>query len=215
MYDFDLDKAKTLLTLYLETRKKNPAIFHDRDVLGNEFQQAFKTYQICPMPKNTDENHKLSVFRLTDADPEKYVYLDVCRAVVSMLDVRFVTVDDNEMVNGEIAVIDMTGFSFKHFMKSATNLTIMRNYMKYVQEVAPFKIVQNHFINCSPMMDRFISFVKPFIKKEVFETLKFHTSLESLYDTLSRDLLPNEFGGSAGSIEDIYQDWLKVIESKR
>lgn len=201
--------------MFLETRKKNPAIFKNRDVLGNEFQRAFKTYQICPMPKNTSENHKLSVFRLADADPEKYVYIDVCRAVVSMMDVRFVTVDDSELINGEIAVIDMTGFSFKHFMKSITNLTVMRNYMRYVQEVAPFKIVQNHFINCSPMMDRFLSFVKPFIKKEVFDTMKFHTSLESLYDEMSRDLLPNEFGGSAGSIEDIYEDWLKVIENKR
>jgi len=215
VYDFDLEKAKELLLINLDMRMKNPAIFENRDVFNDDFKQAAKTMMMCPMPKNTAENHKISVGRLVDMDPSKYVYVDICRMVVTMLDVRFVTVDDNELINGEIGVIDMTGFGFKHFMKVTTNLSIMRNYMKYVQEAAPFKIIQNHFINCSPMMDRFMSFVKPFMKKEIIETIKFHTSLESLYDTLSRELLPNEFGGSAGSIEDIHRDWLKVVESKR
>lgn len=171
--------------------------------------------QICPMPKNTVENHKVSVFRLVDPDPEKYVYLDVCRTVVSMLDARFVTVDDNELIDGEIGVVDMSGFSFKHIFKSASNLSLVKNYMKYVQEAAPFKIVQNHFINCPGIMDKFMSLLKPFMKKEVLETIKFHSSLESLYDTVSRDLLPNEFGGTAGSIDDIHREWIKNLESKR
>lgn len=171
--------------------------------------------QIFPMPKNTSENHKISVFRLVDNNPDNYVYLNMCRMVVSMMDARFVTVDDNELINGEIGVIDMTGFGFKHFLKSATSISVMRAYMKYVQEATPFKIIQNHFINCSPMMDKFISLVKPFMKKEIIDTMKFHTSLESLYDTLPRELLPNEFGGSAGNIDDFYDSWIKVIESKR
>lgn len=214
-YDFDLEKAKDLLLLNLEMRNKNPNIFGKRDVLDEKFQQTFKTMQVCPMPKNTEENHKISVFRLVDADPEKYDYLDTCRMVVSMLDVRFVTVDGNELINGEIGVIDMTGFGFKHFMRTATNISVMRNYMKYIQEAAPFKIVQNHFINCSPMMDKFMTLLKPFMKKESLETLRFHTNLESLYETISRELLPNEFGGTAGSIEDIQADWIKTVESKR
>lgn len=199
----------------LESRKNSPNIFNNRDVFDETFQRAFKTFQICPMPKNTLENHKISVFRLIDPNPENYVYIDVCRMVVSMLDVRFITADNNELIDGEIGVIDMTGFGFKHFLKSATNLSVVRNYMKYVQEAAPFKIIQNHFINCSPMMDKFMSLAKPFMKKEVLETMKFHTSLETLYDTIPRELLPNEFGGSAGSMNDFYSDWVKVIESKR
>lgn len=215
VYDFDIEKAKELLLINLEMRKKNPMIFENRDILDADFQQTFKTIQICPMPRVTAENNKISVFRLSDPDPSKYVYVDVCRSVVTMMDVRFVTVDDNELINGEIGVVDMSGFTFKHFMKSASNLSVMRNYMKYVQEAAPFKIIQNHFINCSPMMDKFISFVKPFMKKELIDTMKFHTDLETLYDTLPRELLPNEFGGSAGNIEDIHREWIKTVESKR
>lgn len=170
---------------------------------------------MCPMPKTTAENHRVSVFRLADPDPDKYVYLDVCRLIVSMLDVRFVMPDAHDLSNGEIGVIDMSGFGFKHFLRSAASLSIMRNYMKYVQEAAPMRMIQNHFINCSPIMDKFMSLMRPFMKKEVIDTIKFHTSLETLYDTISRELLPNEFGGSAGSIEDLHLEWTKCVESKR
>lgn len=59
------------------------------------------------------------------------------------------------------------------------------------------------------------SLIKPFMKKEVMDTLQFHTSLESLYDYLPRESLPNEFGGTAGNIDDFYSDWMKIVESKR
>lgn len=45
VYDFDMEKAKELLILNLEMRKKNPMIFENRDVMSPEFQQTFRTMQ--------------------------------------------------------------------------------------------------------------------------------------------------------------------------
>lgn len=196
-------------------RKKNPAIFENRDILSEGFQQVFNIVQMCPLPKANKNNEKISVFRLIDCDPDKYIYLDMCRVVVSILDVRFVTVDENELLNGEVGVIDMSGFTFKHVMKSATNLSVMRSYMKYVQEAVPVKIGQNHFINCPPVMNKFMTLVKPFMKKELLEQIIFHPDLDSLHAALPKELLPEEYGGTAGKLDDIYSDWLKVVEDNR
>lgn len=215
VYDFDLEKAKVLLLLNLETRKNEPNIFTNRDVLDDAYQQAFRTLQIFPMPKNTSENHKITISRLIDADPDKYVYIDVIRSVVAMLDARFVTLDDNELIDGEIGITDMSGFGWWHFMKTVSNLSLMKKYMKYVQEAAPFKVIQNHFINCPTTMEKFMALLKPFMKKEILESIKFHTNAESLYEYLPKDLLPNEFGGTAGKCDDLHRDWLKIVESKR
>lgn len=216
MYDFDLEKAKELLVLNLKTRKSNPNLFENRDVLSDAYQQAFRTLQIFPMPKNTPDNHKITISRLVDTDPDKYVYIDVIRSVVAMLDTRFVTVDDsNELIDGEIGINDMSGFGWYHFMKTVSNLSIMKKYMKYVQEAAPFKVVQNHFINCPATMEKFMALMKPFIKKEILETIKFHTNAESIFEYLPKDLLPDEFGGTAGKCDDLHKDWLKIVEGKR
>lgn len=197
-------------------RKKNPAIFENRDFHSQEFQQVFRTMQICPMPKTNMKNEKISIFRLVDPDPDKYVYLDLCRTVVSMFDVRFVTVCDvDDLTNGEVLITDMTGLSFKHLLKSATNLSLMKNYMKYVQEAVPIKIAQNHFINCPPIMSKFMTLIRPFLKKELLDEIKIHSSLESLYEALPRELLPEEYGGTVGSFEDIHLDWMKCIEENR
>ena len=196
-------------------RKKNPMIFKGRDIQSEEFQQVFKIIQICPMPKANAKNEKISVFRLIDPDPEKYVYLDMCRVVVSLLDVRFVSVCENDPLNGEIGIIDMSGFSFKHIMKSAASLSVMRNYMKYVQEAVPVKIAQNHFINCPPVMNKFMTLIKPFLKKELLDELKIHPNLESLHEALPKDLLPEEYGGTAGSMKVFHLDWMKVVEKNR
>lgn len=212
MHDFDVNKATDLLILHLEVRRQNPIIFNNRDVLSDEIQQAFKIHQACPMPRNY-ENNKITVVRLVDSNPDHYVYIDVCRMITSMIDVSHITND--ELVNGEISVCDMGSFSFTHFLKSASNLTVMRGYMRYVQDAVPTKIVQNHFINCSWMMHKFMAVVRPLLKKEVMETLHFHTSLDSLHEALPKEYLPEEFGGTAGSMENIYSDWLELIVSKR
>lgn len=213
--DFDLEKAKELLLLNLEMRKENPSLFANRDISNDEFQQAFHTLQVFPMPKNTSENHKISISRLVDTNPDNYVYINTIRAVVAMLDIRFVTVDSNELIDGEIGIIDMSGFGWRHFMKTASNLSIMKKYMRYVQEAAPFKVVQNHFVNCSPTMERFIAFLKPFMKKEILDSIKFHTSTETLFEYLPRELVPDEFGGTGGKCDEHHKNWLKIVESKR
>lgn len=213
--DFDVEKTKELFLLNLDMRNDNSIIFANRDVLDDGFQQAFQTLQVFPMPKNTSDNHKISISRLVDTDPNKYIYIDSIRAILAMLDVRFVTLDSDELNDGEIGIIDMSGFGWRHFMKTASNISVMKRYMKYVQEAIPLKVVQNHFVNCSPAMERFFAFIKPFLKKEIYESIKFHSSTETLFEYFPKELLPEEFGGTAGKCEDHHRNWLKIVESKR
>lgn len=196
-------------------RRDHPLLFANRDILGEDFKQIFETLQIIPLPKNSPENHKITVFRLVDKNPDKYVYLEVNRVVLTMMDVRFSIADKNELIDGEIGIVDMNGFGWKHFWKAAQNMSIAKVYMKYIQEAAPFKIVKNHFVNCSPMTMRFVSFMKPLMKKEVFETISFHSNLDTLHEEVPKEYLPKEFGGTLESMDVYHDQWLKTLSSKR
>lgn len=123
--------------------------------------------------------------------------------------------EDSELSNGEISVGDMKGFSLKHMLKALKCMSIMSMHLKYVQEALPAKIRQSHFVNCPAVFYRLFSIMKPFLKQELLDTIKFHVSFESLYDHIPRELLPIEYGGTAGSLDDLHKEWLEKFNSKR
>jgi CRAL/TRIO domain len=61
-----------------------------------------------------------------------------------------------------------------------------------------------------------MTLIRPFVKKELFEAMHFHTSgYESLYDYVPKEDLPEEYGGEAGKIDDIFEKWLKIVEDQK
>ena len=170
--------------------------------------------QVCPLPFYTQQNNKVTIFRLIDVDPNNYDAVDIFKLFFMMSDVRYITSDSIGLTEGEIGIMDFQGFSFRHFFKIATNLSVLRAYLKYVQETVPFRIHQNHFVNCSPTLTKIIALIRPFVKKELFDVMHFHTDgYESLYEHVPHEILPTIYGGVAGNIDDFFKDWKNVVES--
>lgn len=209
VHNFDIEKAKKLLQLNLEVRRNNPNIFLNRDIFSFEIQQAIEVYQIYVL-RNTPENHKVSMFRLGDHDSNKFVVLDIVRMASASLDARLVLMDDQELINGEILIHDMTGFGFKHLLKCVANALVIKKYMKYSQEAAAVKLIQNHFINCSPVVPKLMNLIKPLLNEEVKESLKFHSNIDSLYEFIPRELLDIN-----GSFDAIFEVWKDKFKTKR
>lgn len=187
-------------------------MFANRDPLSDELQTAISIYYCFGLSKNTKDNHKVTVFRLKSFDTSKFTYIHIIRMILALLDCRLVYCDENELINGEISLIDVTGFSFRHFTKIVSHLGSLKTYMSFTQEAAPVRIVQSHFINCSPLMNRMMSLIKPFLRKEVSDTMFFHSSLESLYEYIPKDILPVDFGGTAESLSETHlkvNEWFK------
>jgi hypothetical protein len=215
VYDFDLEQALKLLKLNLEMRWKMPKLFENRDFMSDEFQRAFKTFQVFPLENHTAENHKVIVLRLVNPDPEVYSVLELCRLVTAMADVRVITVDASDLVPGDITIVDMKGFGFRHFLKNTANISATKAYMKYAQEAMPVRIVQSHYINCSPAVHKLYNLLKPFISKDFQKTIKIHSRLESLHEFIQPDILPIEYGGTAGYSENLNSNWKEVMISKK
>lgn len=158
----------------------------------------------------------MTVFRLINDDPGAYDPVENFKMFFMMSDVRFILPDGDGIAEGEIGIMDFAGFTFRHFFKFATNISILRLYLKYIQEAVPFRIHQNHFVNCSPTLTRVMTLIRPFVKKELYDVMHFHTEgFDSLYEHVPRDILPLEYGGDAGKISDFYKEWLKIVESHR
>lgn len=56
-------------------------------------------------------------------------------------------------------------------------------------------------MNVSPLVDTIVNFVKPFIKEKIRNRIHIHSDMESLHKFIPKDVLPEEYGGTAGKLQ--------------
>lgn len=137
------------------------------------------------------------------------------------------------IADGEVPVFDMTGISIKHLKVIVISTLIAA--LRYVQDNHCLRLKHIHVINCSPIIEKFMKLIKPLLKRDIFDMVSFgllvyfeginfefylqihfHVPDSNTMDKyVTKDLLPNECGGSAGTIEEIKTYWLKRAVEKR
>ncbi|KAJ8961947.1 hypothetical protein NQ314_005866 [Rhamnusium bicolor] len=71
-----------------------------------------------------------------------------------------------------------------------------------MKEAYPVKLKEVHVVNVSPFVDTIINWVKPFLKEKIKNRIHVHSDFETLYKFVPQDVLPEEYGGTAGKIQD-------------
>ncbi|XP_070509933.1 alpha-tocopherol transfer protein-like [Chironomus tepperi] len=200
VYDFDIEKAKELLEINVRIRNKNQYIFTNRDINSEEIQRALNTVQVTSFPKLTKEKYHISGFRLINFDSHNFVTNDVVKYILMFQDMLNVK---SPMTRGDMCIFDAKGLTIWHLMKMVSGVNAIRLFMRYVQEAAALRLMQNHFVNCSTVLMKVISFLKPFMKKELSDVMHFHTSgFESLHEFIPKEYLPVEYDGTEESLDD-------------
>ncbi|KAG5680464.1 hypothetical protein PVAND_009972 [Polypedilum vanderplanki] len=214
-YNFNLERAQKLIAYSFDIRAKNQHIFTDRDPESPALQNVLNVCEIVPMSKATSDNYKVCILRLIDYDSRNFVFNDVVKAFFTFADLRLVSPDPNpELADGEIPIFDMKGLSIWHLFK--INFATLKLYFKYVQEAHPVRVQQCHIVNCTPLLSRVMSLVRPLLKPEVAARLQFHSpNSDTIFKFIPRDILPEEYGGTAGSIVDMKEHWFKKLLAKR
>lgn len=131
-----------------------------------------------------------------------------------MSDIRLVTPDVNDFSDGEIPIYDAKNFGYKHLTKIV--LSSLRIFMKFTQEALPIRIKQIHVINCSPTMDRAMTLIRPMIFSKVVKLIHFHKpGSDTLFKYIPKDIMPEEYGGNAGPIEELRKYWMDKVDQHR
>lgn len=52
-------------------------------------------------------------------------------------------------------------------------------------------------------MDKILALMRPFMKKELMDVLTLHSTLDTFYKYVPKQMLPLEYGGESGSIEKL------------
>lgn len=66
------------------------------------------------------------------------------------------------------------------------------------------KLKEVHVVNVSPFIDTIIGWVKPFLKEKIKNRIYVHSNLETLYEYIPKEVLPEEYGGTAGKLQKFH-----------
>ncbi|XP_066144160.1 alpha-tocopherol transfer protein-like isoform X2 [Euwallacea fornicatus] len=221
--------AKNAMDNYFTVKTLCPDIYGHRDPKHcSSVQSAMNCTLVTPLKKLTPEGYTVILGRLIDCNPENYNYPHQIRYfdMVQLLQLHL-----HGPQNGLYLVMDMQGAVFGHLTKMS-NIMVLKKMLFYLQEAMPIRLKGIHFINVVSFLDKLLSLMKPFMKKELIDMLYIHTnSMDSLYKYIPKECLPWDYGGQdepcnilheqiKRQINDnadyfVYEESLKVDESKR
>ncbi|KAJ8954234.1 hypothetical protein NQ318_005830 [Aromia moschata] len=198
--------AKVTIDNYFTVKTLCADIFGNRDPRDSAVQTSVNTVLVSLLPKLTPEGNTVIFFKLLDTNPDPYNFPAAIRCF-DML--TLLHLHKNGPCKGLVIVIDMKGVVFGHLLK--LSVVVMKKLMYYLQDAMPIRLKGIEFFNIVPFMDKILALMKPFMKKELLDTLYLHVDQESLCKRIPKDILPQEYGGSCESIHILHEKYKGLI----
>uniref|UniRef100_A0A0A9WG60 Alpha-tocopherol transfer protein-like n=1 Tax=Lygus hesperus TaxID=30085 RepID=A0A0A9WG60_LYGHE len=208
---FHVDNTKSTIELFYSYRTQMTEFFTDWDPLSKETQEIVNNVLIAaPLPGVDEEGNKVIVCKLNDTDTAKFNY-PIC--VKWLLVTAQVAQWDKGIQNGYIIVYDATGFTMSHLLRCS--LGTIKNYINWGKNASPIRVLRVVFINTSPVVKRMLTLVKPFLSKELLNMMKFYTDSDTYFSTMSKENVPEDYGGTAPPILSLHREYMKRILEHR
>ncbi|XP_049831055.1 alpha-tocopherol transfer protein-like [Schistocerca gregaria] len=207
---YSVERAKTVLDMYYTVRGAVPEFFSDRDPLGADVLRSVSAVYYFPVPGYTPEGYRVSLSALADTDPSVFSPRDYMKRMFLVADVRL----QEEPCLGEVLLFDLRGFTLQHLVKFT--LPLAKKLLVCGQNALPTRIKQIHLLYAPSFADKILAIFKPYMKEKLAKRVYVHTGgSEGLAKFFSTDILPEEYGGSAGSRSELNLAWQKKLESYR
>ncbi|CAK1590114.1 unnamed protein product [Parnassius mnemosyne] len=205
---FSLEKCKRKLDMYFTMRTACPEFFTNRDIRRPELADLLARLQGPPMAGLTPNGRRVTIARGLDKNLDTNQLNDVFKIAMMMGDVRLK--EEVEGVAGDIYILDASVVSPTHLAKLSPS--VIKKFLICVQEAYPVKLKEVHVVNASPLVDKVVGIIKPFLKEKIKNRIFIHTDLNTLYEYVPKDVLPIEYGGTCGSLKEINDAWVKKLE---
>ncbi|XP_066251832.1 alpha-tocopherol transfer protein-like [Euwallacea similis] len=195
---YRIEETKTTIDHYFSIKHIFPEIFKNRDPQNSDIQSTLKCVNILNLKKLTPEGYTALLLSLENYNPENFNFQVVIR-ILDMLETQ--RLHQHGPQEGLIWIIDMKGSVFGHVVK-ASNIAFLRKFFYYLQEIMPIRLKSIHWINSKPFLETFLTLIKPFVKKDLWNKIYVHStkSAETLYEYVPLECLPSDYGGQDDSV---------------
>lgn len=207
---WDVPQSKETIESYYTYRTSLTDFFSTRDPLSKEIQDIAKVINVTILPQSDRDGNRILWGSLVDPDPNHYSFATAVKYFTMTSEVFQL---ENGTVPGFIVVYDVKNLSFSHLLK--TPLTHVSKYTHYAQEAASFPVKGIHYLNTNAVLDKLVTFTRPFLSSNILDVLQLHSNLETFFKFIPKEIVPKEYGGNEPTLKEMNEQNLKKIEDYR
>jgi len=123
--------------------------------------------------------------------------------------------DDRSVVAGTVGILDMKCLTLAH--AAQMNFGLVKQLMILNQEGYPMRQKGMHYLHLPPGFETLFNFFKSLMKKKLQERICIHSdnSYSSLHKHIPKEILPFEYGGTAGKFDDMAEEFNQLLIQNR
>ncbi|XP_022129820.1 retinaldehyde-binding protein 1 [Pieris rapae] len=201
--------TKQVLDLHYTLRTLFTNFFKNRRV--EDVEQICNTALVCPLPTRTKEGYAIFYSHMINYDPKLFVFSAAVKATLMVIDLWQY---EEGTWPGFCMVIDFEGMSLGHLAR--IDLQSLQQFLYYLQETMLVRLKGMHFVNAPSWVDKLLMMMKPFMKKELMEMLRVHTTgSNTLQQWIPIEGLPKDSGGNYKTILECKDDVLNKLMANK
>ncbi|XP_050098593.1 alpha-tocopherol transfer protein-like [Anopheles aquasalis] len=212
---FSLEKAKKKIVLFHNIRSELPQIVQNRDPVNLEVLRVIRMGVAVPLPKTEKmSDPKIFLIRVGQFNVSQCTFADVMK-VGTMINDILMRDDDQMVICGMTLIIDLQGVTRNHLMHFEMNF--LKKVAILSQDASPLRMQGIHILNPPPGLQTAMSIFNSLLsEKNQSKRIFVHgRDLPSLYKHFPPTLLPKEYGGTLGSVDDFVHEWeMKMVENR-
>ncbi|VVC27775.1 Cellular retinaldehyde binding/alpha-tocopherol transport,CRAL/TRIO, N-terminal domain,CRAL-TRIO lipid [Cinara cedri] len=204
---YNLRRAKQTMDAYFVSRAEYPELICTFDY--EYLKEKMKTGISVVLPKLTPQANRVVIVNIKPI--ENHVKLDfslLIKLSISYLDLYVM----EEPLRGAVLVLDIKHLPLGQFMNIEP--TQIKTFIKMTLNSFPISLKGIHFINPPSFIGQVITFLKMFLPNKIKNRIFVHDTLESLQQFVPKNVLPDQYGGTDGDLDEITQNWFEYFKSK-
>ncbi|XP_063376791.1 alpha-tocopherol transfer protein-like [Cydia fagiglandana] len=206
---FSLERVKKKLDLYYTLRTTAPDVTLRLKPTENKFLEFLRLGTVIILPEATEKlSTRVILLRPGSCNPHTHNIADIMCVLTYLVQILVVE-SDAATVLGTKIVVDYQGVTMAHLAQA--NPTLLKKMIAVSQESTPLRSKGSHHVNLPAGIDAIFQLIKGLINAKARDRLKIHKNYEELREFIPQESLPNEYGGSGGSIAEITEYWVKKM----
>ncbi|XP_035907328.1 uncharacterized protein LOC118510046 [Anopheles stephensi] len=204
--DWDVQEAYGRIVKLIKLKEANPEWFFHKPIAA--YGELLNRNVKFALKHRDKRGRRVFVTRLGAIDFSNMAVTDLA----NLDDIWFeLLLDELETLeNGVTCLIDLSGYSLKSFRFLTPN-NIRIGSAK--TDLLPLKNIEFHVVNSSVFMNAAIAILYPMLSKKIKDQVRFHYSnWDSLHEYIQPEILPEEYGGTAGKQFDFESIHAQVLD---